>query len=82
MIQFEVGKTYVGLDFFGRDNKYLCVKRTKSTVTLFDELYNENFVKKIKCTSKYEYVVFSKQFMGYAEMEITAKSLEKGEHYD
>lgn len=72
MKAFEVGSIYIAKDFFGKDSNYKCLKRTNKTVTLFDELYKENFTKKIKTDSNGEYVVFDKSFMGYCEMTVRA----------
>ena len=69
---FEVGSIYIAKDFSGRDNNYKCLKRTNKTVTFLDELYKENFTKRIKTDSKGEYVVFDKNFMGYCEMTVRA----------
>lgn len=72
MKRFEVGKTYTAKSFAGHTCEYVCVKRTEKTVTLYDELYKENFVKRIKVENSIEYITFSAEFMGWCEMNVYA----------
>lgn len=72
MRKFQVGTTYSSRDFLGHTCSYSVVKRTPKTVTLHDSLYKTDFVKRVKNNSSGEYVVFSEEFMGYAEMSVYA----------
>lgn len=70
--QFEIGKKYTAKSFAGHICEYICVSRTAKTVTLYDELYKENFVKRIKIDNNTEYITFSAEFMGWCEMNVYA----------